>query len=367
MDAAELLQLRLARQMLAEHPPVTPGDVVRRLGAVQAQDLPGAKWALAFRSGGGLTEDAVDQAIAEKQVVRSWPMRGTLHFVAPEDLRWMLDVTTPKLFERAAARERQLELTAEDFRAAREAALAALRGGEALTRKVLLARLEEAGVSTQNQRGYYLLWHLSQEGLLCFGPMRDKQPTFVLLDEWLPPTPPIPRDEAITLFARRYFNGHGPATLQDLARWAGIGVPEARAGLQAVADEFESAEIDGAVHWFAPEAELARAKTRASGDPDGCRLLPAFDEYLVGYGKREPMFTEFHGRYHSRVAANGILTPTVLMGGLVVGTWKRSLRPREVVITVEAFRTLHKSERRNLAEQVAAYGDYLGLPARLAE
>lgn len=360
LDASDLLQLRLRRQLLGEHGPLSAGDVVRRMGAVQAQDLGAAKWAVALRAR-WLTDAEIEQAIAEKQLVRSWPMRGTLHFVPPEDLRWMLDLTTPKLFKRASARAKQLRLTAEDFERASVAAEEGLHGGKALTRKETLALFEAAGVSTREQRGYHLLWHLSQQGLLCFGPMRGKQPTFVLLEEWLPTVAAPTHEEALVLFARRYFGGHGPATLKDFARWTGLVMKEARTGLESIATELQRATVDGTDYWMLPsDAENAQVEPSV-------HLLPAFDEYLVGYGDRQLIFGEFHDRYRGKIAANGVLSPVVVSRGRVVGSWKRELSTREVAVSATLFRKLDKAERRMLAEAIERYGVYLGLPARLRD
>ncbi|HSK47897.1 MAG TPA: winged helix DNA-binding domain-containing protein [Coriobacteriia bacterium] len=364
MNASELLQMRLRAQLVHPHAPVTPGEVVRRMGAMQAQDLLGAKWAVGLRAG-GCTDADVERALADKQMVRSWMMRGTLHFVAPEDLRWMLEVTAPKLFERVAARERQLQLSAEDFDRAGEAAVDGLQGGKALTRKEMFALFEAAGVSTDGQRGYHLLWHLAQQGLLCFGPMQGKQPTFVLLDEWVPPTEPLTREEALARFARRYFVGHGPATLKDFARWMGLPVGEARLGLQAIAGELRSESLDGTEYWFAVQDGDSDDAAYAGDAEWGVYLLPAFDEYVIGYGDREPIFEESHDDYHAQVASNGWFSPVIVAGGRVVGMWKRTVTVKEVVVTPKLVRRVDKTEKKLLAEAVERYGAFLGLPARL--
>ena len=366
MNASDLLQMRLRTQLVHPHAPMTPGEVVRRLGAMQAQDLLGAKWAVGLRAG-GCTDADVERALADKQMVRSWPMRGTLHFVAPEDLRWMLGVTTPKLFERVAARERQLQLSAQDFDRAGDAALEGLHGGGALTRKEMFALFEAAGVSTDGQRGYHLLWHLAHQGLLCFGPMQGKQPTFVLLDEWIPPTEPLTREEALARFARRYFAGHGPATLKDFARWTGLPVGDARSGLQAIAGELRSESIDGTEYWLAAHDGDDDAGPGDADAESAVFLLPAFDEYVIGYGDRGPIFGELHADRHAEVASNGWFSPVIVAGARVVGMWKRSVTAKEVVVTPNLLRKFDKTEKKLLAEAVERYGAFLGLPARLED
>lgn len=177
-----LTRLRLTAQRIAVSDFATPADVVRWMLAMQAQDFAGAKWSVGLRLPGS-TDGDIERALAEGSIVRSWPMRGTLHLVTAQDLRWMLAVTSPRLLASATKRHQDLQLTQVAFERAREAAVAALTGGVALTRDDLHGIFAQAGISPQGQRGYHLLWYLAQTGTLCFGPTRGKQQTFVLLSE----------------------------------------------------------------------------------------------------------------------------------------------------------------------------------------
>ena len=127
----------------------------------------------------------------------------------------------------------QLELDEAIFARSKEVFAKALQGGKQLTRDEMLHLLEQADISTAGQRGYHILGRSAQDGLICFGSRRGKQQTFALLDEWVPQTGPRARDEALAELTRRYFISHGPATLQDLMRWAGITTAEAKVGLEA--------------------------------------------------------------------------------------------------------------------------------------
>ncbi len=226
---------------------------------MQAQDYLGALWAVGLRTA-ACTRADVERALADRQIVRTWPMRGTLHFVAAEDVRWMLELLTPKVIERAAGRRGQLGLDDETVRRAGELFAAALSDAKALTRAEMMGVLEAGGIRTDGQRGYLLLWHHAQRGLLCFGPARGKQQTFVLLDRWVAPAPPVPREEALARIARRYFEGHGPATVEDLARWSGLTLTDARAGLAAVQPELRRTTLEGVEYWSTQGDELAERR-----------------------------------------------------------------------------------------------------------
>ena len=178
----------------------TPADAVRWLGAVQAQDYAGALWAVGMRTRGAVEAD-VEGAVAERTIVRSWPLRGTLHFVAPDDLRWMLTHFAPRTIARAAPRFRQLELDERTFARSSALFVKALQGQRQLSRPRLYALLERAGISAAGSRGLHILWRSAHDGLICFGARQGNQHTFALLDEWVPPaktlTPPQPRSPAM--------------------------------------------------------------------------------------------------------------------------------------------------------------------------
>ena len=235
-DSIDLAHRRLVSQQLAVHASTTPAEIVAALGAVQAQDYAGGKWAIALRLPHATDED-IEHAIVDRTIVRTWPMRGTLHFVAAAEVRWLLDLLAPRMIARAATRHRQLELDDATFSRARRVVTKALEGGGQLTRDALYQALEEAHVpvgphATGERRGFHILWRLAHERLICFGPRGGKQQTLVLLDEWLgPPPPPLSRDEMLAMLAERYFTAHGPATVADFTWWSSLAAAEARRAL----------------------------------------------------------------------------------------------------------------------------------------
>jgi hypothetical protein len=383
VDTADILRMRLASQLIVRSPAENPHAVVSRLLAMQAQDHAGALWAIGLRTPGA-TQAAIEKTIAERTIVRTWPMRGTLHFVAAEDVRWLLHLLAPRISARYATRRRDLGLDERQLSRARELLISALEGGRSLTRPRVMELLESGGVTTAGQAGYHVLVQLAHEGLLVQGPMRDKQQTFVLLEEWVPRTPESdtaesrPRKESLAVLAERYFTGHGPATVADLARWGSITRRDAVAALDAVADNLAFAEHEGERYWFAPQAGEDRTRGGASTSSGGgrakpgtvapsVRLLPGFDEYMLGYVGRGQQLGPFLEEYGSKVAANGMLAPAIVIDGRAVGIWKRTLRTRTVAFEITPFRKLTTAEKTGISREQTRYAAFVGRSAERSE
>lgn len=313
-------------------------DTVRWMTAMQAQDLPAATWAIGLRTTGSTAHD-VTAALENGSIVRSWPLRGTLHLVPAEDLRWMLSLTNERMRLRDAAQLKRLELTHADIERAREAAIAALSGRVELSRAALLAVFEAAGIATHGQRGYHTLWHLALSGTLCFGPPREKTQTFVLLDEWIPESTGLEPDEALGELALRYFSSRGPATLKDFAWWSSLTMAQARTGIAVARDAIEAREIDGAVYYLADVAgrEAApRPPSRVAPQSRNIHLLPAFDEYVLGYQDRSVALAAEH-RQRVVPGNNGMFLPTIVEDGAIIGTWKRQFVAGGVRVEIAPF------------------------------
>ncbi len=331
------------------------------MGAFQAQDYAGAKWSLGLRLP-GTTEAEIDQAVADRTIVRTWPMRGTLHFVPAADIAWMLELTTPRILAGSAARHRDLELDDRTFDRCRVLFAEALRGGRTRSRADLLQTLEDAGIPTGSQRGYHLLWRTAQEGLICFAPPHGKQPAFALLDEWIPEsqrTVFADRRHALGELARRYFTSHGPATLQDFSWWSRLTAADARTGLEESALSLESVVFEGRTFWMPPTTSDTH-ETHFDDEPD-VYLLPGFDEYLLGYKDRSAALDPVYAR---RIVpgGNGVFLPTIVSRGQVIGTWKRTVTKRSVSVVPEPFQPLSEAEEKALALAAERYREYLQEP-----
>jgi hypothetical protein len=280
MTHPPIVAQRLYHQYLSRPGLAAPADVVRWFGAVQAQELPGALYAVGLRMRDA-TERDIEQAIADRSIVRTWPMRGTIHFVPAEDAQWMLRLLARRTNQKAASVYRRAGLTDDIFVRAGETLARTLQGGMVLTRKELYGALEAAGIATSgDQRGLHLLGYWAREGLICLGPRQGKQPTFTLLDEWIPNARQLEGDAALATLAARYFSSHGPATVYDFAWWSGLTLTEARRGMAQVEHYFQRESSAGQTYWFTAPPEPFPASPRS------VYLLPQYDEFTVAYKDR---------------------------------------------------------------------------------
>jgi hypothetical protein len=362
-DRIRIAAMRLTAQRLGTVRSASPADAVRWMLAIQAQDLPGAKWSLGLRTQ-GCTKADTDTALDAGEVVRSWPLRGTLHLVAAEDIGWLLSLTGSRQIGRAASRRSALGITDSDIGRAEEAARAALTGKRALPRDRLLARIRAAGVSTDGQRGYHLIWHLAHAGTLVMGATDGRGQVFALLEDWVKIPPALDHDEALGELARRYLRSHGPASDADLARWAGIPLSEARRGRAICGAAIATIGLGGTTYHLDPEV-LDRATGGLHSPAPRVLLLPGFDEYLLGYGDRSAVLAPEHA---DRIVpgGNGLFRPTIVVDGSVVGTWSRTTRAGEILVVPQLFGPLDTALLVGLADAARALGSFLGQEARLA-
>lgn len=318
LGASEVGLWRLVAQHVVAPLPGA-GDVVRALAAVQAQDLRAAATAVALRTAAG-TVDSLAAALDDGTVVRSWPVRGTLHLIEAADLGWVLDLTARRTLASVRHRYRDLGIDEATTDRARETAVAVLSGGRRLTRREFLAALDEGGTPVAGQRGAHLLGHLAHTQVVCLGPLAGREQQVVLTAEWITAPRRVPVEEAAAAWAARYLRAHGPARVADFAGWAKLPVTVARAAFAAVREDFEVVEVDGVEHLVRPGLDQEVAAHRRAAR--GAHVLPGFDEFVLGYADRSHVMTadEF-----ARVVpgGNGVFRGTVVTGGRVTGTWHR--------------------------------------------
>jgi len=331
----------------------TPLQIVTRLGALQGQDYPGVLWSIGLRAL-GTSEAVIEAAFARREIVRTWPMRGTLHVIPAADARWMLELLTPRVFASTASRRANLTLDEDVLARAAELIRGALRGGNRLTRAELMSLLEAAGISTAGQRGYHVLFNLSMRRLIVFGPRDGKEHTFVLFDEWLPDAVEMPADAALVLLTRRYFTGHGPATAKDFSGWSGLTMAEVHRGLEAAAADLVSLELDGVTYWMS--ATAADEFDEVGKTPD-VRLLPGFDEFVLGYKDRSAVLAAEHS---GRIVPgnNGVFRPTVVIDGRVAGTWSRVVKRKAPFIDAMPFTRFTAAQQRAIDAAAQTYLDF---------
>ncbi len=342
-------RLRLTNQRLWGAPLPTPEQVVGWLGAVQAQDYAGAKWAVAQRAR-RCGDAELDRALAEGTILRTHVMRPTWHFVLPADIRWMLDLTAARVRARMAPYDRQLELDAAVYRRSDGVLAAALRDGRHLSREELARKLAEAGIVARGMRLAHLLMHAELQGLVCSGPRRGRQFTYALLDERAAPAAPRPRDESLAELALRFFRSHGPATARDFAAWSGLTVADSRRAAEAAGLARE--EADGKVYWLAPPLPASRGRTPA------VLLLPNYDEYLVAYRDREPPDPALLA---ATIRPDALLAAhTIVLKGRLAGGWRRALTEGAVDIEAKLAVPLGASGARALQSAAKRYAAFCG-------
>ncbi len=352
----DIAHLRLENQLITRSILRDPADIVAHLEAVQAQDYGWSLWAIGLRSTGP-NENEIEKAIGDRRIVRTWLGRGTLHFAAAGDLRWMLELFAERNIAGAKSRFKQLGIDDGVISDSRRIITKHLRGGNQLPRETILEVLETAHISTQGQRGIHILWRMAQEGLICFGPRQGKKYTFVLLDEWVPEGERMSREEALQKLALQYMNSHGPATLQDFAWWSGLMSKDAAAGLELAKPSLIQDEFTIQSYW----------RMKKSDDIDyghkGAILLPAFDEYLVGYKDRSAVLDpKFYRKLND---GGGIIKPTILIDGTIRGTWKKKFVKGACMIIPEWFEEPGLSYHEDLAGAAKCYGEFLNMPVSI--
>ncbi|NUS74521.1 MAG: winged helix DNA-binding domain-containing protein, partial [Corynebacteriales bacterium] len=321
--------------------------VVRWLGAVQALDFGQALWAVGSRMSAG-TMELVEKAIADGEILRSWPMRGTIHFLPREDARWMVRLLAPRILTKMGRRQRELGLTPDILERAMTLFRESLTGTR-LTRAALLEVLEAAQIDTSSGRGYHLLTAAAQSALICLGPLEGKQQTFALLDEWAPGARVLDGNAALIEIARRYFTSHGPATAHDFAHWTALTVTEAKRAIDMA--ELRSVNVEGKTYWY---AELAQPPVEST------LLLAGFDEYFLGYKDRSPIVSATDAE-KVVPGKNGVFRPTVVANGQVVGTWQRTITTKKVTIAIAPF-FAHAARKADLESAANRYAEFVGLP-----
>ncbi len=332
--------------------PAGVAGVVEWFGAMQAQDIASGLWSLGVRLP-HLDRAAIEAEIEQAAVLRTWPMRGTIHFVPSRDARWMLDLTGKRVW--AALGKRRADLGIDDtvFTTALDVLGAGLSGGRRLTRRQALDLLDKAGIDTTGQRGYHLLMSASLHGVTCIAPHVGREQTFALLDDWVTAHHQPDRDEALAILAGRYFASHGPASERDFAGWTGLTLADARRGIAA--HDLATVRVND-VDMLVRPTVLDVASGR-----DEIVVLPGFDEYLLGFKDRSLMATP------QRLAAvvpgnNGMFAPTVVLRGEVIAIWKRTSRSSGTVVTLTPF---GRVPRARVTDAFAGYARYLGHPVEV--
>jgi hypothetical protein len=352
----DISALRLHQQMISHQRLDTPEQVVAHLGGMQGQDLPGVKWSIGLRLPKCVQSD-VDRAFDDGKIIRTWPMRGTLHVVAASDVRWMLSLTSPKNLSGSQKRRDALELDDTTLTHSHQVCIKTLQGGKQKNRDELYAALEAAGISVEGQRGYHILWNAALHGLICLASTDAKEQNYALLEEWVKPVKAKPRDEALAELAWRYFSSRGQATIKDFIWWSGLSASEARAGFEHIKSKLVAETVEKTDYWMSPDIALTKAKSSAFA-------LPGFDEYILGYQDRSIVLEPQHAEKICP-GNNGMFASTIVIDGQVVGTWKRTVKKNVIAISATPFNKLSKVEMSAFKQAAERYGAFMGLPTEV--
>jgi hypothetical protein len=357
--STELTSARLQHQQLIRSSKRDPAAVVSWLGAMQAQDFSGAKWAIGLRA--PACHDAnIEDAFNDGRILRSHVLRPTWHFVAAEDIRWILALSAPRVHAANAYYYKQSGLDAKVFNRSCAMISRVLEGGQFKTRAELAVALKRAKVPADGLKLAYIMMHAELEGVITSGPRRGRQFTYALLDERAPQARLLDRETALAELARRYFSSHGPATIRDFVWWSGLTVKDAQAGIEAVKPQLQQDTIDGRTY-LGTRSRVAAAKK-------GCiaLLLPNYDEYLIAYKDRSPVIDSSSAAANIVARSNGAFPHHLVIDGTLAGSWRREIKANTVMIEVAPYKKLAPAQTRAVMNAVDCYGEFVGLPASLS-
>lgn len=321
METTDIRGIRLYNQLLAGNSFNKPEEVVYYMGAMQAQAFDMAKWAIGVRLPGSVNAD-IDEAINGFRIVRTHVLRPTWHFVAAEDVHWMLELTAPRLKPIYLNYGKYWQVE-ESFIHANFPKLIKLFEEEPhLTRQDIIERFPSTDAGMNSHIINQLLAHGELEGIIGSGIVTNNKHTYCLLQDRIPKPAPITKEDALERLARRYFTSHGPATIQDYIWWSGLTATDAKKGLNLIKEDFISEEINGRTFWMKSGIKLP-APCTLSPVP---LLLPPFDEYVVSYKDRSEIIDDRH--YAKVMTKNGLFSPTIMLGGEIIGSWKKAARTK---------------------------------------
>ena len=345
IDSTQITTLRLNNQELISSGCTSVKEVVGRMGAMQAQDAAMVKWAIGIRLAGS-TNQLVEQAIADGEILRTHLMRPTWHYVTPEDIQWLLKLTASQIKTLLKSRDKVLELTEQIYTQSNNIIEKALAEHGHLTRDEILPALHTAGIPTDMNRASHLFMRAELEGIICSGKPKTHKQTYALLSERAPHQVNLNHDEAVVELAQRYFRSHGPATLNDFAWWSGLSLKDVRMAMYMLQPFLISEKIENKVYWFAPDVTSKPAN-------DSVHALPAYDEFLISYRDRTASLPpEINAK---AVSNNGIFRPVILVNGKVIGIWKRTIKGKLIQFETEFFQPISTELKQNIYDALDNY------------
>jgi len=355
--ASDIPILRLRSQGIAHSNFESPQSTIGWMGAIQAQDFLMSRWAVGVRLPGS-TERSVLAAVNEGSIIRTHLLRPTWHLAAAADVRWLLRLSAPQIRARMKFRDKQLGLTEPLYARADRVLEKALRDGAHCTREELIAGFRKARIAVDENRASHLFLRAELDGVICSGAFRGNKPTYASFDQRVPPSRPMAREEALAALALRYFASHGPATVEDFTWWSGLSARDARRAVQIVKGSFVSVGIDSRTY-LAVDGRRAPSRGRQP-----VHLLPAYDEFLIGYADREAIL----GRVNEKnaISSNGLFRPIIVENGRVIGVWSRRAARGGAEIEAALFGSPGTALRAGIEASLARLEAFWGVKASLA-
>ncbi|HML24298.1 MAG TPA: winged helix DNA-binding domain-containing protein [Aggregatilinea sp.] len=359
LSIEQVRRLRMRAQRLVPDPssPSAVASLVHDLGGIQSQDLPAATLAVRPRTH-GLTAADVRQAREDAHTIAlTWWVRGTLHLVTAQDVARLLPLLGPRFIRASQRRYKQLDLTPGALARGTGLLLDALHARGPLTRAEAAALLKPEGIPVEGQAIVHLTAWAAMNGRLCFGPLRDGKPTYAALDGWIAPETPLDPDAALDELAGRYIRVYGPATAEDFASWSGLSMSQARAAFERLEPSLVEVMVGDERLWM---PERFAAWLDAPQQKPVVRLLPAYENYLLGYRRRDWALPDAGKRQVH--PGGGVIRACVIVDGLAVGTW-RIERKKTAAVIVTPFAALDDGARVGLEAEAQDVGRFLDLPA----
>ena len=348
----EIAFLRLASQQLVGTKYTTPKEIVSWMGAMQAQDFLMARWAIGARVI-GTTDLDVLTTLDEAKIIRTHLLRPTWHFVAAEDVYWLLELTAPQIRTSQKARERQLELTEEIYTKSNSVIENSLKDVDYLTREQLLDAIQRTGIAIDQNRSAHLLMRAEVDQVLCNGPIKSGKLTYALLARRVPKAKRLTKEEALAKLAQRYFFSRCPATQQDFAWWSGLPAGDVRQAMELTKVDFHPEKIQGHTYWIPNNLSIHNQRRL------NAHLLPPFDEFIVSYTGRSAAIPPELETHMKEISDRGVFRPIIVINGQVAGIWKRTIKKDRIIIELQPFKQLNRSTQKFLIAAAERYASFL--------
>jgi hypothetical protein len=350
MTSSEISQIRLVNQKISHQKYLSAGDIVKWMGAIQAQDFSMAKWAVGVRSA-GLTATMVDSSFDKGEVLRIHVLRPTWHLVSADDIYWMLRLTAPKILTSLRSRHKQLGLSESVISKAKDIIGKTLTEWKSLTREELGKEFLKSDIRIDGNRLSHILFRGELDELICSGPTAENKLTYSLLHERVPQKKYLSREESLAMLAGRYFTSRAPATIQDFAWWSNLTLKDVRTATESIKSDFVSETI-GSGKYLIP-----RSFTYPVPQNNNVYILPAYDEFLLSYKDRSSSLSAIYNK--KAVSDNGIFYPLIVAEGQIKGVWKRSFQRNRVIIKTTFFQPASGSDLNLINKCAALFGQFL--------